>query len=92
MTLYDQFIKDVHENPNDHCKYVKLAVARHERDLKKDWKYKFDRDKADRVIKIVKTLKHTKGSFLGKPFDLQPFQAFWIAMVFGWVNKSSGFR
>lgn len=92
MTLYDQFIKDVHENPNDHCKYVKLAVARHERDLKKDWKYKFDRDKADRVIKIVKTLKHTKGSFLGKPFDLQPFQAFWIAMVFGWVNKITGFR
>lgn len=92
MTLYDQFIKDVHENPNDHCKYVKLAVARHERDLKKDWEYIFDRDKADRVIKIVKTLKHTKGSFLGKLFDLQPFQAFIIAMLFGWVDKEFGFR
>lgn len=92
MTLYDQFIKDVHDNPDDHCRLVKLAVARHEGDLLKDWKYTFDRDKADRVIKIILKLRHTKGSFLGKPFDLQPFQAFILAMVFGWVNKVSGFR
>ena len=91
MTLYDQFINDVQINPDNHNKFVKLAVQRHLNDLKKDEFY-FDTDKADKAIKVVKLLRHTSGSYGGKHFDLQGFQAFIIAMIFGWTNKDNGYR
>lgn len=96
MTLYDQFIQDVKKDPNNHCHYVKLAVQRHVSDLKKQkqkkYPYYFDVDEADRVIKIVKLLRHTKGSFARKHFDLQPYQAFILANIFGWLYKSTKLR
>lgn len=93
MTLYEEFINDVQENPDNHNKYVKLSVQRHLSDLqKKDFIYTFDESKAQRAIDIVKKLRHTKGEYRGKPFDLQPFQAFVLAMIFGWVYKETGFR
>lgn len=97
MTLYDQFIQDVKkDNPSNHNKLVHLAVDRHLADLKKtkqkSYPYTFDRDKADRAIKIIKIFRHTKGSFKGKLFDLQPYQAFIIANIFGWCFKDDGTR
>jgi phage terminase large subunit-like protein len=91
MTLYDQFIDDVQKNHDRHNKFVKLAVQRHLNDLKND-RFFFDTQKADRVIAIVKLMRHTSGSYGGKLFDLQPFQAFIIAMLYGWTDKSTGYR
>jgi phage terminase large subunit-like protein len=91
MTLYQQFIHDVQTNPNKHNKFVKLSVGRHLKDLKSKRWY-FDESKADRIISIVKMLRHTSGSFGGKHFDLQPFQAFVLAMLFGWTDPNTGYR
>jgi len=91
MTLYNQFIRDVQEKPHRHNRYVQLAVQRHVSDMLDD-RYCFDTVKADRAISIVKLLRNTSGSYGGKPFDLQPFQAFIIAMLYGWVEKQTGFR
>ena len=91
MTSYDNFIEDVLKNPNRHNKFVKLAVQRHLNDLKAD-KFYFDREKADRVINIIKLMRHTSGSYGGKLFDLQPFQGFIVAMLYGWCDKATGYR
>ena len=93
MTLYETFIKDVQQNPDNHNKFVKLSVTRHLNDLqKKDFPYRFDTEKADRAIYIIKHLRHTQGEYGGKLFDLQPFQGFIVAMIFGWVSRESGYR
>jgi hypothetical protein len=91
MTLYDQFIEDVKLNVDKHNKFVKLCVERHLNDLK-DGKWLFDRERADKAIMIIKMLRHTSGSYGGKNFDIQPFQAFVVAMLFGWLHPVTGYR
>ena len=43
----------------------------------------FDERKAQRVIRFIEALKHTKGEFHGKPFTLLPWQKKVISDVFG---------
>lgn len=91
--MYNNFIESVQKEPDKHNKFVKLSVQRHLSDLAKlNFSYRFDEEKVNKVLEIVKMLRHTSGSYGGKPFDLQPFQAFVLAMLFGWVNKQTGFR
>ncbi|MBK8698358.1 MAG: terminase large subunit [Saprospiraceae bacterium] len=96
MTLYDKYINDVTEGKIVVCEYVRLAVQRHVSDLAKskakDYPFTFDRVEADRVLGFIGFLKHTAGSFQNKPFNIQPYQAFGIACIFGWKNKETGFR
>ena len=93
MTLYDRYIEEVCKNPDNYNDLVKLSVNRHLNDLKKkNYKYYFDRDEADKVIRFIKLLKHTSGSFMGKNFDLQPYQAFITSCLYGWKNKETGKR
>lgn len=97
MTLYDQFIQDVTQNPDTWGSDVKKAVHRHLRDLERsendpDFEYYFCQETADRYIDIAKIFKHTKGSWYGKPFNLQPFQGFILSQIFGWLFKSDGLR
>lgn len=86
IELMDSFISDVHTGKLPSCEPVRLAVKRHMQDLKapKSRGLRFDRDAAHWAISIVKMLKHTKGEFKGKLFDLQPYQAFIIGSIFGW--------
>ena len=43
----------------------------------------FDENKAERVVRFIECLKHTKGEFHGKPFHLLPWQEKIIREVFG---------
>ncbi len=43
----------------------------------------FDESKAERVVRFIECLKHTKGEFHGKPFQLLPWQKQIIRDVFG---------
>ena len=91
--MYKEFIKSVNSEGYKHNNFVSLSVKRHLADMANDdLLYRFDEEKADQAIRIVKALKHTSGTYGGKPFDLQPFQAFVLAMLFGWVNKDTGYR
>ena len=42
--------------------------------------------KAQRVTRFIEALKHTKGEFHGKPFELLPWQEKVIRDVFGTVR------
>ena len=46
----------------------------------------YDAKKADRAIKFISNLKHTKGKFFGKKFDLLPWQEQILRDVYGTVR------
>ncbi len=51
----------------------------------------FDQEKAERAVQFISLLKHTKGVWYGKPFELLPWQDKIIRDVFGTVKKD-GYR
>lgn len=86
-----QYIEDVMSGKQVCCTYVKQAVQRHLNDLKRDDIY-FDEEAAERPLKFATFTKHYKGELAGQPFDMLPFQAFIVAMIFGWKLKKNGKR
>ena len=46
----------------------------------------YDEAKAQRVVRFIECLRHTKGEFHGKPFTLLPWQEKIIKDVFGTVR------
>lgn len=52
-----------------------------------------DHEKGMQIVDFFPTfLNHSKGKMAGKPFELAPFQQFTLYNVFGWLNKSNGYR
>ena len=49
----------------------------------------FDLEKAVRIINFFPTcLRHTVGSKAGQPFELEPFQQFFLFNIFGWYTAT----
>jgi phage terminase large subunit-like protein len=88
MSLPIQYIKDVQSGKVIACRWVKLAVERHMRDLKSGKKrgLYFDEEKGMRAVNFFSLLKHYKGRYQGQPFHLLPWQAFFIYCLFGWMR------
>lgn len=93
MHQYQKYIDDVISGRIVACKYVRQACERHLLDLDtgKDRGLYFDEKEADRHINFFKTLRHTKGAWAGKRYQLSLYQEFLIAMVDGW-KKDDGLR
>lgn len=91
MKLYNQYIEDVLSGKRIAGQLEILGVKRHLNDLERskseEFPYMFSEDHADRVIKFISLLRLTGGAYMGKMWDMQPFQAFYFAMVYGWVRK-----
>jgi phage terminase large subunit-like protein len=93
-----QYVADVRSGKEPACKWVRLAVERHVRDLERStsvaYRYRYDAEKAERVCKVIQNLPHTKGKWARdrETIELQPWQAFILCGVFGWVDKATGFR
>ena len=75
-------------------KYTKLSVQRHDEDLKKgpDRGLFFCEDSARRALTLFGFLKHSKGEWAGQTLELEPWQAWIIACVFGWKNQDTDKR
>ncbi len=70
--------------------HVRAACARHLRDLEHGHKrgLKFDLNRAQHALQFFpKVLRLAGGQFEGKPFKLQPSQAFIVGSLFGWTRK-----
>ncbi len=93
MEKFYQYIDQVQSGEINVCKWIDLAVKRHLTDIKNSKKsgYFFDEKEAERAIGFFSLLKHYKGKYAGQPFDLLPWQAFFIGSVFGW-KKNDGTR
>ena len=70
---------------------VRLACARHLRDLKRRDIY-FDAAKGAWVVEFFTHLRHSKGQKAGTPFVLQDWQAFIVGSLFGWRTHKGGPR
>lgn len=89
LDLFYQFIDDVESGTLPSCEFVKLAIKRHQNDIKHGHKRGlfFDEQRAAHALNFISLLKHTKGDWKGKPFNMQPFQAFIIGSIFGWMRE-----
>ncbi|GIV35375.1 MAG: terminase [Chitinophagales bacterium] len=91
-----KYIEDVTCGRAVVCKYVLQAVERHLRDLERsaeeDFPFYFDEEQANRYLAFIRAIKHSKGRAAGKPFQLQPWQEFIFACVYGWRKKTDGSR
>lgn len=98
VDIANKWAKQVVSDKIPACKWVKLACERHLNDLKnsknKEFLYKFDPKLAEKKIKFIELLPHTKGEWAMKrmKITLEPWQKFGIACTFGWVRKKDGFR
>lgn len=94
----EQYAKDVISGKIIANKWIKLACERHFDDKKasknKDYPYKFDPAKAEKVAKFIQLLPHTKGKWAakGEKITLEPWQLFACCIPFGWIKKKTGFR
>jgi phage terminase large subunit-like protein len=76
------------------CKWVMLACRRHLNDLERvgtdEFAYRFDETRGSVVCQFVELLPHTKGKWArgGERIHLEPWQVFFITVLFGWVNLS----
>lgn len=79
-------------------KWIVLACKRHLDDLKSsklsDFPYMFDPKKAEKVLRFIQLLPHTKGKWAARRQNLalEPWQKFSIGMPFGWVHKEKQTR
>lgn len=89
----NQYARDVVRGKIVACQFVIQACQRHLDDLmaekSKSFRYRFDKDLAERAAKFIQLLPHTKGEWAFKrmPITLEPWQLFVICCAFGWVNK-----
>ena len=89
----ERYIRDVMSGKIVVGKWVKTAVERHVRDLEHGGARGlfFDRKAADRAIRFFGLLRHSKGEWSGKRFELNGWQQFILWCVFGW-KKADGTR
>jgi len=78
--------------------YVRLACKRHLDELEKsktdEFEYRFDLEKACKIIDFAEELKYTRGEpgFVGTDVKLHGFAKFILGSIFGWVHKETGYR
>ncbi|MEV3833490.1 terminase large subunit [Aeromonas allosaccharophila] len=98
VNVANGYARDVVRGKIPACRYVIQACQRHLDDLAKEksakFRYRFDKDKAERVAKFIQLMPHTKGewAFKRQTLNLEPWQLFIVCCVFGWVRKGSGLR
>jgi len=76
---------------------VELACKRHLDDIERSklapFIFRFDEEKANRIIEFAETLQIAEGDDDERgPLKLESFQDFILGSLFGWVNKETGYR
>ncbi|HBT32223.1 MAG TPA: terminase large subunit, partial [Pusillimonas sp.] len=75
-------------------RWTRLAVERHYKDLESCherglW---FSEAHAQHALEAFLFLRHSKGEWAGQPFELSPWQQFWVAVAFGWMRGDGSRR
>ncbi len=78
------------------CQFVKQAAQRQADDLARvgedGWRWRFDEDKGNRICAFLELLPHAKGTWATPTIQLEDWQCFMWATVFGWVDVDTGYR
>lgn len=88
---WQTYIDDVLSGERLAGRLERLAVERFIR-LCDDDRYYFDQEEAEFIIQLLSCLRHTKGKYYGKKWQLLPWQAFFFAYIFGLKYKESNLR
>jgi phage terminase large subunit-like protein len=100
----ERYARDVIAGRVPACKWTRLACERHVEDKRrsrtKEFPYRFDAERAERVCRFFALLPHIKGRWARKNpkrpdahrIKPEPFQIFILMSLFGWVRKSTGKR
>ncbi|WP_413722685.1 terminase large subunit [Sodalis sp. RH24] len=94
----NQYAREVVRGKIVACRYVIDACQRHIDDLaaekSKKFRFRFDKDLAERAARFIQLLPHTKGEWAYKrmPITLEPWQLFIVCSVFGWAQKGTKLR
>lgn len=102
----ERYEEDVLSGAVPACRWTKLAVRRHRKDLnrarRKAFDWRWDPHAAERPVKFIEALTHIDGPMApvrdfhtGEALELvednyltlEPFQAWWVTRLFGWVRK-----
>ena len=74
------------------CNWIKLAIDRHFADLEKDWKFYFDEEEAENILRIFSMFRYSKGVKTGQPFEIMPWFAALVYLAYGWRRNGGGRR
>ncbi len=93
-----KYARDVVSGKIPAAKYVQLACQRHLDDL--EWQkdstfaYRFDKRTAERACEFIEMMPHTKGKWAAQKqtLDLEPWQAFFVVCIFGWLRRKDNTR
>lgn len=92
------YADDISAGKRDACKWVRLAVDRHTRDLARQddpqYPYRFDAAAADKAARFIELMPHTKGKWAARNerLALEPWQCFLVCSIFGWRRKADSKR
>lgn len=86
-----QYSRDVLNGKIKTGRLTRLAVERHDKDLKEapHRGLFFCEESARRALTLFGYLKHSKGAWSGTAIELESWQAFIIACVFGWKHQDT---
>lgn len=89
-----QYGRDVINGKIKAGKLTRLAVERHDRDLKEaaNRGLFFCEESAWRILNTFSYLRHSKGEWSGKEIELAGWQAWGLACVFGWKHQDTELR
>lgn len=92
LTVPEKYCRTVARSKKKYPKYVRLACQRHLDDLKNLKGHYFDHEEGMMMIEFFPLfLRHSKGKWAGKPFELEPYQQFIVYCLYGW-KRSDGSR
>lgn len=88
---YLNYANDVLSGAIVTCETIKMACQRYIDWFSRD-DIEFRQDKVDKKVDFVQQMRHWKGEYAGKKFQLLPFQLWIFANIFGWYYKGTDKR
>lgn len=96
MERFYKYIEDIKSGEQLSCKWVKLAIDRHLKDIEKsksdNYPYYFDEEESKKVINFAEICRHWKGAKAGQRIVLENHQVFYFGSIFGWRCKTDDTR
>lgn len=84
-----RWARDVIEGRIVAGEFIKLAVERHFRDIKvSPSDCRFSPEAGQRAIDFFGFLHHSKGEWAGQRFVLEPWEQFFVYVLFGWLTPT----
>ena len=92
VAVAEGYVADVLSGRIVASQWVKLACARHQRDMQRAltddaWPYYWSNDRAADACQFIEQLPHVEGKWDTATIQLQPCQVFWVASLFGWRHR-----